>query len=348
MSTFLTARPILILDPCAYAAALRQRAQGELRALSDPEQTAVALALAFATGTLLGFLPVPFLDSLLLALLLTRARRLNRPALLAGKMIWNELLVLPLYQPALRLGGLLLGAARTELTGPAAHALAFVLGLGLVALLAAGVGAPLFALAVRVRYGHPPLGYRAAAGRVPFIALFEDYRAQALHGRGHFSVGRVQRGQADADGVRGAEVGQYTHFGDEGLIDGKAVRVAQGDVRAAPRRTCGGVEIETKRSQFGPPLVHQKLAQAQRFGTHGGQGGLAQQVYAGGDAAQGENGRRAAEEAAQAGGGPVGGIKVKEGVRGPSSRGWDCASCSCRSRRTKRKAGAPGPPLRYL
>lgn len=129
----------------------------DLGTLADPAQPARALALAFATGTLLGFLPVPVLDSLVLAFLLARSRRLSRPAVLAGKMVWNELLVLPLYGPALRLGDRLVSGTAVQPLGLAGQALDFAVGLLLLALLAAAAGSLLFVLLLRLYHGRARL-----------------------------------------------------------------------------------------------------------------------------------------------------------------------------------------------
>ncbi len=132
---------------------LRAAASRELGGLIDPGQSLTRLATAFAVGTLLGFFPIPIVDSLLLALLLGRATYFNRSALLAGKVLWNELFVLPLYAPATRLGLALIGGNQPELNGALGSVLGFCVGLAILALAAALVGALLFGLVLGVFHG---------------------------------------------------------------------------------------------------------------------------------------------------------------------------------------------------
>ncbi len=76
----------------------------ELQALGSPVHPAGRLAAAFALGTLISFVPVPFLDSLLLALVLAKYKQVNRAAIFMSRLIWNDLLVFPLFAPGYRLG----------------------------------------------------------------------------------------------------------------------------------------------------------------------------------------------------------------------------------------------------
>lgn len=293
-------------------AVLARQARRELATLIEPGQTAVPLALAFGTGTLLGFLPIPFVDSLLLALLLARVRRLNRPALLAGKLLWNELLVLPLYLPALRLGGRLLNVAHPGFDGVVANLAAFALGLGLIALLAAAVCGPLFVLALHLYRQHAASGDSGAGVRVALIPLLVYDRGHARHGRDQFPISRVERGQAEPDRIGGAKIGQHIHLGNQRLIYRQAVLVAQGKVRTALRAIGRGIEIKTPWRQLRRPHFLQEGPQAQRLLAHGGDGGLAQEVNAGFKGAQPEYRRCAAEKAAHTWRRPVSRLEVKQ------------------------------------
>jgi uncharacterized protein (DUF2062 family) len=97
----------------------------DFRQLGHAQQSPGLLAAAFALGTLLSFIPAPFLDTLLVGLIVTRFPQVNRPALLSARFIWNDLIVVPLYAPGFRLGMALLTHAHT----PAGlEVLAFLLG----------------------------------------------------------------------------------------------------------------------------------------------------------------------------------------------------------------------------
>lgn len=79
----------------------------ELHALRNPAQPVGELAAAFALGTLISFIPVPILDTLLVGLVFTRLKRINRAPIFIARVIWNDLLVYPLYGPGYRLGSAL-------------------------------------------------------------------------------------------------------------------------------------------------------------------------------------------------------------------------------------------------
>ena len=79
---------------------LQTRRQEFLQAADSPP----ALAAAFALGTLTSFFPVPILDSLLAVGLTVRFERLNKSAIFMARLVWNDLLVVPLYAPGFRVG----------------------------------------------------------------------------------------------------------------------------------------------------------------------------------------------------------------------------------------------------
>jgi uncharacterized protein (DUF2062 family) len=76
----------------------------DLRILFQPDQTPAPLVIAVALGTILSFIPAPFLDSLLVGLIIARFKKINRSALIASRIVWNDLIVVPLYVPGFRFG----------------------------------------------------------------------------------------------------------------------------------------------------------------------------------------------------------------------------------------------------
>ncbi len=87
----------------------RERFREELQELRNPAHPAGSLAAAFALGTLLSFIPIPIMDSLLVGILLTRFKQLNRASLFIARLIWNDFLIFPLYGPGYRLGSAVIG-----------------------------------------------------------------------------------------------------------------------------------------------------------------------------------------------------------------------------------------------
>ena len=88
--------------------AVYMRAQGQ--ELLQATDTPLGLAVAFALGTLTSFFPVPILDSLLTAGLVIRFTRLNKGAIFLARLVWNDLLVMPLYATGLKVGRWVLSA----------------------------------------------------------------------------------------------------------------------------------------------------------------------------------------------------------------------------------------------
>ncbi|UCC54689.1 MAG: DUF2062 domain-containing protein [Anaerolineaceae bacterium] len=86
------------------AAFLRRQLRRELKELCNPAVPPARLAMAFAVGTLLSFIPLPVLDSLLVSLVLVRFRQLNKASLVAARLVWNDLVVLSLAPTSYRLG----------------------------------------------------------------------------------------------------------------------------------------------------------------------------------------------------------------------------------------------------
>ncbi len=110
-----------------------------VRELRQADLPASRVAGTFALATAASFSPIPMSDVVLGALLVSRFKR-NRAVVMLALAIWNDLVILPLYAPALKLGhGLvgMLGLLSAE-SGMAQQALAtaaaFVLGTLLLSL----------------------------------------------------------------------------------------------------------------------------------------------------------------------------------------------------------------------
>lgn len=82
---------------------LRRQIARDMLVLVEPEQTAKPLVIAAVLGTLLSFIPIPFLDTLLVSLIFARFGQINRSALLVARLIWNDFVVMPLYVPGFRI-----------------------------------------------------------------------------------------------------------------------------------------------------------------------------------------------------------------------------------------------------
>jgi uncharacterized protein (DUF2062 family) len=94
----------LLRTLCQSIDSARQQFARDMVELRDPALPARQLAAAFAVGTVLSFIPVPLLDTILVGAVLARFRQLNRASLFLARLIWNDLLVFPLYGPGYRLG----------------------------------------------------------------------------------------------------------------------------------------------------------------------------------------------------------------------------------------------------
>lgn len=86
------------------SATVRCQLWREILELRSPAASPARLATAFAIGTLLSFIPLPVLDSLLVSLVLVRFRQVNKATLLAARLVWNDLVILSLAPTGYRLG----------------------------------------------------------------------------------------------------------------------------------------------------------------------------------------------------------------------------------------------------
>ncbi len=121
---------------------LRQQSLEMRRGLDAP----LALAAAFALGTLTSFLPLPIFDSLLAVGLAFKFARLNKGAIFLARAVWNDLLVVPLYAPGFKVGQWLVGSLlNPEIVQEMipTHFIwigSFLLGTAILAVLAASAG----------------------------------------------------------------------------------------------------------------------------------------------------------------------------------------------------------------
>jgi uncharacterized protein (DUF2062 family) len=76
----------------------------DLKLMLQPGQETGPLILAVALGTILSFIPAPILDTLVVGMIFARFRRINRSALIIARIVWNDLIVVPLYVPSFRFG----------------------------------------------------------------------------------------------------------------------------------------------------------------------------------------------------------------------------------------------------
>lgn len=88
----------------------------QFRAMLDADTPADSTAAAFAAGTLVSTIPVPFLDMALAMLVLRLAgQRLPRLPILAAMALWNNLIMAPLYATTPRIGGFVLTRVPVEM-----------------------------------------------------------------------------------------------------------------------------------------------------------------------------------------------------------------------------------------
>ena len=109
--------------------ALNQYVLSDFKVLLRPDQPSGPLIVAVALGTILSFLPAPVLDTLVVGVIFARFRRVNRSALLLARMVWNDLIVLPLYVPGFRFGMRLVDPYTVNEPSFVIKALGFSLGL---------------------------------------------------------------------------------------------------------------------------------------------------------------------------------------------------------------------------
>lgn len=74
----------------------------------------LALAAAFAIGTLVSMVPVPVIDMMVAALVMRRLQRLPRGPMMAAMALWNSFIMAPLYATSPRVGGAVLAGAASR------------------------------------------------------------------------------------------------------------------------------------------------------------------------------------------------------------------------------------------
>lgn len=72
---------------------MKQRWQELIQTNASPQ----SIALAFAVGTFISLLPIPGIDLVLVTLLASLFKQLNRTGLLAALAVWNAFVVAPIY-----------------------------------------------------------------------------------------------------------------------------------------------------------------------------------------------------------------------------------------------------------
>ena len=118
---------------CRVRSAIEQHFVSDLKVMLQPGQAPAPLIIAVALGTILSFIPAPVLDSFLVGIILTRYRQVNRTALLATRIVWNDLIVVPLYVRGFRFGMHLLEPFFVNSSPLSLRIFAFSLGLLLLA-----------------------------------------------------------------------------------------------------------------------------------------------------------------------------------------------------------------------
>jgi len=124
------------------AATVRCQLRREMQELRSPAASPTRLATAFAIGTLLSFIPLPLLDSLLVSLVLVKFRQVNKATLLAARLVWNDLVILSIARTSYRLGVSMLPTSMISSADPAPAgklimlALNFAIGNQLIAIAA--------------------------------------------------------------------------------------------------------------------------------------------------------------------------------------------------------------------
>jgi hypothetical protein len=109
--------------------ALNQYILSDFKVLIQPDQAFVPLIVAVALGTILSFIPAPILDTLFVGIIFARFRQVNRSALLLARVVWNDLIVVPLYVPSFRFGMRLLEPYTVNEPSFAIKVVGFSLGL---------------------------------------------------------------------------------------------------------------------------------------------------------------------------------------------------------------------------
>lgn len=109
--------------------AINQYVVTDCKNLFQAGQAPGPYVIAASLGTILSFIPAPLLDTLLVGIIFARFRQVNRPVLLAARIIWNDLIVFPLYFPGFRFGLQLLEPYSANYTSFTIKVMAFSIGL---------------------------------------------------------------------------------------------------------------------------------------------------------------------------------------------------------------------------
>lgn len=82
---------------------LRKHIREVLRTKKSPH----SIAFGFALGTLIGTLPIPFIDYLIGLIIILALPRISKYSLIAGITLWNPLTKIPVYTASYKLGDFL-------------------------------------------------------------------------------------------------------------------------------------------------------------------------------------------------------------------------------------------------
>jgi hypothetical protein len=108
---------------------LNQYFLSDFKLLLQPGQAPAPFILAIMLGTILSFIPAPILDTIVVGMIFARFRRINRSALILARIVWNDLIVVPLYVPGFRIGMRLVHPYSVNETSLTIKVLGFSLGL---------------------------------------------------------------------------------------------------------------------------------------------------------------------------------------------------------------------------
>lgn len=149
------------------------------------------------------------------------------------------------------------------------------------------------------------LCYRQPLPRIFLVALLHHHLADAIHRVPDFGEGGVERGEAEADVVGGAEVGDDVHLLDQRADDAVRVRVAETHVRAAPLRVPRRAEFESERDENRVSQVGQVIRQQNGLASYARQPGVQERIEGGVEGEHREHRLSPCEETVHAGRGRV-------------------------------------------
>jgi len=137
------------------------------------------------------------------------------------------------------------------------------------------------------------------------VAPFDHHAADAVDCLPEIGKAGVEGGDAQADIIGFAEIGDEGQLFDESAVDAVAIGVTDGDMRAAAEGVTGCAEGETERGQEIVDQVDQVGGLEEGFSAQAPDAGLQERVQGGLQRQHGEDRRTGDQEVADAGGGGV-------------------------------------------